>query len=56
VALSWAIAAGALNEELNTTSGKAAQAAASQNGRLMLCITSSVPMGGPTVQPMLRKV
>ena len=32
------------------------QAAASQNGRLMLCITSRVPSGGPTVQPILRKV
>ena len=36
--------------------GKAAQPAASQNGKVILCITSRVPMGGPTVQPMLRMV
>ncbi len=29
---------------------------ASQNGKLILCITSRLPMGGPTVQPMLRMV
>ena len=38
------------------TRGSAEQAAASQNGRLMLCITSSVPSGGPTVQPMFSTV
>lgn len=30
--------------------------AASQKGKLMLCITSSVPSGGPTVQPILSTV
>ena len=38
------------------TSGKAEQMAASQNGRLMLCMTSRVPSGGPTVQPILSTV
>ncbi len=45
-----------LKKQLNKHQRKAAQAAASQNGKLILCITSRVPMGGPTVQPMLRMV
>ncbi|SAJ34465.1 Uncharacterised protein [Enterobacter cloacae] len=37
-------------------SGSAAQKAASQNGSCRLYITSRVPIGGPIVQPMFRKL